>query len=259
MKEQLKQIINNDYEPLDKTSVDQVLQFMLDNIGHTDDDLRDHLIYPVLGTWITQGILEPSQITYVKDTLLNNLTYGIGNTEDDSVLIRSFSVLQIPTCLYAHMKEKIFSPEEINRIINGVLDYFDHEIDLRGYISGKGWAHAVAHTADALKYILKLKELSVNEQIRILEKIKNKVMVDYYVYINKEDERLVKALMVIIERHDIPFETWSQWLEGFRQLPLQKVMPNDMNVEVNVRNFLRSLYFSTEGQLHTKVKEILCE
>lgn len=259
MKDQLKELIENDYLPLESTSVDQVLQDMLDNIGHVDDDLRDHLIYPVLGTWITKGVLQTRQIKYVIQTLLENLSFGMGHTEDDSVFKRSFSVLQIPTCLYAHIQNNFLSPEEIKEITDAVLTYLEKEIDLRGYISGKGWAHSVAHTADALMYILKLPEVTVNDQIRILNGIRDKVMVDYYVYTNKEDERLVKAIMVMIERHDLEFETWISWLEGFKSFQLQKVMPNDMNVEVNVRNFLRSMYFSTEGDLHEKVKAVLEE
>lgn len=257
LKERLKAIRENDCKPINENDVNELFPELLNHIGDVDHDLRDSLVYSILGVWITNQTLSKEQIRRVKNICLHNLKINIGETEGDSVFLRSFSVLQIPTLLYAHLKNEIFDNQELMTMYEEVMTYFKTEIDLRGYISGKGWAHSAAHTADAIKYLMKLPIINVLEQEKVLYAIRDKIMVDYYIYVNDEDERMVSALMVLIERHELSFSTWEKWLDTFTDLPRQNVLPNDLNVALNTKNFLRSLYFRTEGKLQDKILEIL--
>ena len=59
-----------------------------------------------------------------------------------------------------------------------VLDWGDRiatwllrEVDLRGFVPGKGWAHAVAHGADVLKTLAESPHLSAPELTVLLDVI----------------------------------------------------------------------------------------
>jgi hypothetical protein len=237
--------------------VQTTLEFMLENIGHPDGHVRDELIYNIVGSWVIDDVLTLEQKDLVKTSVLNNLSYNIGESGEDSVFVRTFSVLQIPVILYAHSKTKFLSNQDIQLIYNITLEYLEKERDLRGYISGKGWAHAVAHTADALKFIAR-EELTLSQYHQMLVSIQKKMSIDDYVYIDNEDERMVSAVMEIIKR--VEESVIIEWLASFKLVEKKKIIPNDYHQQNNIKNFVRSLYFRLEeGNIKTTLKAIIDE
>lgn len=79
------------------------------------------------------------------------------------------------------------------------------ERDYRGYDEDKGWAHAIAHGADALDDLAQCSELDQADLFTILDLVYDKITITERVYSDGEDER-------------------------FRQ-------------KNNIKNFLKSLYF----------------
>ena len=74
-----------------------LLQQMLSQIGSTDAELRDHLIYRTFVTLLSDDMLNSQQLQFLFDTATSEeYVYSfIGEEHTDSVFTRSFSALLI--------------------------------------------------------------------------------------------------------------------------------------------------------------------
>lgn len=250
LKEKLKAIKENEYKPMNGDL--SILENMLDEIGNVDDHLRDELIYPVLGNWLMKE-LPKEEKHRVLERLLNNLKLGLGESGTDTVFTRSFSMLQIAVLLYSHQEKKDLTEKHIQIIIDEFCRYMSLEHDLRGYVTGKGWAHAIAHAADVVKYLSQI-ELSQQQIRQLLTVVRNKMMVDYFSYSYDEDERMALGVVNLLKQYDNPVE----WIQSFSILPKKNALPDDVISRINTKHFLRSLYFRLEeGHLKENTKETL--
>ena len=70
--------------------------------------------------------------------------------DTDSVFRRSFSALVLPSASPATTSRPLVPGGKVLEWGDRVATWLLRERDLRGFVPGKGWAHAVAHGADAL-------------------------------------------------------------------------------------------------------------
>ncbi|MBU5439642.1 DUF2785 domain-containing protein [Tissierella sp. MSJ-40] len=218
---------------------------MLRYIGDTDSELRDDLIYSVMSNWIVNDVFSVDELYKILGISLDDghLFYNIGNI-DDSVFTRSFSMLIVAAILYAHRKNNFLTKEDLGIVKDKLICYMRKEKDLRGYVDKKGWAHSVAHGSDALDEIAQCTEIDKEDLREILNIIYEKVEVDYYIYIHDEDERMITAVMSILNREMLSESEIISWIVGFRQnLKLGKYSDKNDNIYINIKNFLRGLYF----------------
>ena len=112
-------------------------------LGHPDPHIRDELVYPALYTWITQA-LSAEQLRYVLRLLLDSehLFFKLGQVDDETVLVRSFTLLQIVAVLDRQQQEPCLATDEVRQLVPVLLRYLDGEQDLRGYDVLLGWLHA---------------------------------------------------------------------------------------------------------------------
>ncbi|HEY6356511.1 MAG TPA: DUF2785 domain-containing protein, partial [Burkholderiaceae bacterium] len=91
------------------------------------------------------------------------------------------------------------------------------ERDLRGYVPGKGWGHATAHSADLLKFLSRSPRLRPAQQARIVNAIAERLRSAGQVFVWGEDARLAAALTSLARRADAdpaPFDGWFQRLRA---------------------------------------------
>lgn len=129
--------------------------------------------------------------------------------------------------LYNHRKNNILTQKEVIETYSKVKQYFIQEQDLRGYVPSKGWAHSVAHTADTIDELALCSEIGHDELKDMLDIIKNKISNYNYVFINEEDERLVTAIVSILNRKLIPDEEMSKWLSSLIDYNRKGLYPDD--------------------------------
>ena len=115
-------------------------------LGHPDPHIRDDLVYPALYTWITQA-LSAEQVRNVLGRLLDSehLFFKFGQADDETVLVRSFTLLQIVAVLDRQQHEPCLATDEVQQLVPVMLRYLEGEQDLRGYDALLGWLHAAAH------------------------------------------------------------------------------------------------------------------
>ncbi|MBN2554583.1 MAG: DUF2785 domain-containing protein [Anaerolineales bacterium] len=219
-------------------------QEMLDRIGDVDPEMRDELIYAVMVRWILNDVFRPEELLHITHTLLDrdHLTLGLGETESDTVFTRSFSMLLLAPILVQHRKQRLFAREDLLAMFQQVADVFLHEQDLRGYIPGKGWAHAPAHCSDVLDEFALCSELGRIELKHILDIIRKKICISDHYFAFDEDERMVTAAISAISCRELPEMLVRSWLAGFKASSRNDLdQPVQMWQRANIRHFLRAL------------------
>lgn len=262
----LQQIKEDNYAISTDYKITDLIFEMLNHIGNPDPILRDELINSILSQWIINHQITENELKEVLNIVMNDehLFYKIGESNTNSVFTRSFSVLIVALVVYSHRKQNLFNEEEIINISKKVTSYFLEETDLRGYVEGNGWAHSVAHTADTIDELAMCNEIGYKELLYFLEIIQIKVCVGNYVYINKEDERLVTAVISILNRNLISSEEVCRWIKSYSQIKGSGNYMNDYYMRINVKNFLRSFYFRILDkkelkEISERLREILIE
>ena len=118
-------------------------------LGDPDPALRDGTAYPTLATWIERGVYD-DLLAGLGDGMAAGLRVGLGEQGTDTVFRRSFSALVLGECIARDNHRPLLPGGKILEWGDRLATWLLRERDLRGFVPGKGWAHAVAHGADTL-------------------------------------------------------------------------------------------------------------
>jgi len=226
-----------------------LLPELMEGLGSPDPELRDHLCFEILASWIYAGRYSPDEVRQITERLLVNLRVGIGAGENDQLFLRSFSILVLAYGILPHDREKGALPADLRqRLFEEGIQYLADEQDLRGYTADRGWGHAVAHTADLLAALARHPAAGAEELERILQAIGAKVLAQTeYPFVDNEDGRLARAAMVVLRRDLLPLERVVAWVEslgGGEGEPRHKsyVVGRDNVRYHNARGFIMALH-----------------
>lgn len=252
LKEKLQVFVDNKFRLSKDDDLSEIIPDMLNLIGSTDSYLRGDLIYSAFGTWILgYNAIGQEQLREILPKILNeqHMLYNIGEQNTDSVFTRSFSILLLPLILITHRSHPFLTVPEIQQIKEKLLYYLGNEKDLRGFVSEKGWAHSIAHAADALDDLAQCSELGKTDLAEILKVICNVICIQDTVYIHGEDERIVTAVIAIIKRELLTDTEITRWIQNFADYALSiKSVPERQFIRANVKCFLQSLYFRLQWE-----------
>lgn len=193
----LKSELTNFETTLQSSNLDILIERMLDNIGSTDSELRDTLIYSSFGKLIFENHLTINQMIHILEVCLRNLFIDIGQKESDSVFTRSYSSLVIVLVLKKDREKRFLSDDILKQTIADSIKYLKLEMDIRGYVVGKGWAHSIAHGADLLTESISHPNFNINLSSECLETVGQCLFKDSTIqspYVDEEEERLIFAV-----------------------------------------------------------------
>ncbi len=247
----------------------QLILSMQLHIGSLDSELRDNLIYGSFYELIHEkNLLEHSLLTELLEECKNNLLCkGIEESESDLVFTRTFTSLLITLILYRDNADDFLSQQKISDCKDKVLAYLSAETDVRGYVPGKGWAHSVAHMADAIDELVKNPKLNKAYYSEIVSALYNAILQEKYAFIHNEDERILVPIFTMLEQGLQEQEI----IKLLQQLPtILKVKKEQLNVQhhrilvFNCKSFMKSFYIKTNGKpkfatLHKSIEACLDE
>ena len=238
---------------------------MLMHIGDPNSYLRDELIYQSFGKLIFSNQLNANAIEKLLVQLKQDdyLFYEVGEQGTDSVFTRSFSVLVIAAIIEYDVLELQLSKQVLEHTVKMVVEYMLAEKDTRGFVEGKGWAHAIAHGADALDGLAKHPEMKTEDRAEILHAIEHSLLrkVDY---LDEEEERLAMIISSLLKHQDAGKEI-QLWIEKIMGIVENKLQENQGLIEAyhnqrTVKNFLKSVYIILESKEQgQKVREDIFE
>lgn len=263
LKERLIQVRENKFD-IDNLNINlkDTTTAMLDNIGNTDFELRDDLIYTTFAHWIyKKRYYTDQELREILHICLDDehLFYKIGTKGDDSVYTRSFTILLLTLLIARQREDEFLLEEDLKTLKEKVISYLDKEKDYRGYDQDNGWIHAIAHSGDALNQLTMCSFVEKDDLIKILDIIRSKFMIDSDVYINEEDERIVSALMTIFQRDELTEDEIIHWIKGFEEVERGNEFHKYQYLLVNIKSLLRSLYFRLveEGNFEAVIQQII--
>ncbi|MHB8806276.1 MAG: DUF2785 domain-containing protein [Anaerolineaceae bacterium] len=250
MESDLKKTLQNLRTQPFHSSNEEVLMLMptmLEHIGSTDAELRDELIYSAFVNWIyDQRLFSAESMRAIVHIVLDeqHMFYRMGEKEGDGVFTRAFSVLLLPLLLGVHRDNPYLSLQELGEIKKELIRFLQQEQDKRGFVQDKGWAHAVAHAADAVDELVLCTEMGQAELLEMLEIIREVICDFSMVYTYGEEERLGTAVLSILQRGLLQPVEVCEWVNSFTTpvLAVQN-LPDKLLVRANGRNFLQSLFF----------------
>jgi hypothetical protein len=244
-----RSIVENDCAIPAGHTARELLDELTENLASTDAELRDNLALTILATWLERGAYTNIEMRALIPPMLIGLRAGIGEIGTDLVFQRTFSALILAELVHVDNKQPYLLDSEVFDVMDKALAYLLAEHDPRGYVPGKGWAHALAHTADLLMVLARSRYLGKSELLHILQVIAARLVdTGHIIYIDNEDERLVNAVMAVLERNLLELDNLKAWSEsivrpdgeGWKDAFLSETRNR---TRFNIKTFLRSLHY----------------
>ncbi len=242
-----QKIVDNDAKLPEGESAAALIQELSQYLASPDPTLRDTYAYSLSEAWIYRDQkLSPAELRERLAVWSGNLKTGIGEQATDSVLLRSFSALELSLLAAYDLKAPYLGKAEFDALLAAAFEYFAAERDVRGYDPQKGWMHSVAHTADLLKFLARNPHLAAADQGRILSAIAEKIA-DTGPLTHGEDERLARAVLSLVRRADFDAAGFRAWHGAYpaQQKALWSQTPLDAARYaglLNAKHLLVSLY-----------------
>jgi hypothetical protein len=240
-------------------------------LGSPDPFWRDDVGYGVVASCVYQKrLLTDEERRALVERLSGNLRIGIGGHDDDRVLLRSFSALDLSILAALELQHPVLGDAGYRKLLDDALAYLRNERDLRDFDPRVGWIHATAHTSDLLKFLARDPRFTAADEDALLNAAWDKMTtIGTPVFTHAEDERLAAALVSIARRQDFRPETLESWLVRFVDLEKKvwQTSPPDaatLDIAQNSRNLLRSFHLllalrqpePTPGQITARDKAL---
>jgi hypothetical protein len=181
-------------------------------------------------------------------SLSANLRAGIGENGTPSVLLRSFSALDLSILAAAELRAPALDEAGYRRLLDAALAYLRDERDLRGFEPGVGWIHATAHSADLVKFLSRDRRFAPADQTRVLDAVWAKATASGTpVFTHAENERMAAVVASVVRRADFDAAAFARWLDRFPALETalwskSPPEPAALDSAQNARDLLASLY-----------------
>lgn len=180
-------------------------------LGSPDPAQRDGIAFPLLATWIERGVYD-DLLPGLGDGMTAGLTVGLGEQGCDTVFRRSFSALVLAQIITRDTEHGLVSAGQVLRWGDHLMSWLLREKDLRGFVTQKGWAHALAHGADALGALAASPHCRIHELTVILDVIADRVLVRGQRFTAGEDDRLALATLEVLHRGTVPLSVVEPWI-----------------------------------------------
>jgi hypothetical protein len=230
--------------PADRRLADLTAE-LTELLGTPDSESRE-LALAVLCTWVERGVYD-DLLPGLGDGIATGLLSGIGERDTDSVFRRSFSALVVAEVIDRDSRKPRVNRAKVHEWGDKLATWFLMERDERGYVPGHGWAHAIAHGADALGALARSPHCGPGELLVVLDVIGDRVTRAERgsVWYSGEPDRLAMTTIHVLSRGLVPDELVEPWLEriGDAARPRRETDGEDVYLRTgNPAAFLRALY-----------------
>jgi hypothetical protein len=242
-----REIVRTGYKVPAGESPAALLRELSGYLGSPDPEMRDELSAAITEEWIyQQKLLTPSELRELLARWSANLKVGLGESGTDSVLLRSFSALDLSFVAARDNERPFLTAAESAALLTAALDYLDGERDVRGYDPQKSWMHSAAHTGDLLKFLGRGRHLKPADPERIVAAIGRKMESPGAVFTYDEDERLAAAVASLVRREDFDtaplFARLDRVVKDAKTLFSGRLDPRRFAAIENWKHLLRSLH-----------------
>ncbi|BDR60921.1 DUF2785 domain-containing protein [Lactobacillus xylocopicola] len=224
---------------------DAQVNFMLKNVGNLDPHLRDKLVYTLFARGFNLDAFTSQQVETIIATFIKeqNLFKGIGQPQNDLVFLRTFSALLGGLIIDKDSKQAILADKQRQLLFDWSIAYLNQEKDYRGFVPGKGWAHAVAHGSDFLSATLSHQKFTCTNEDELFTLIKTIWHNMQAPFIDDEEQRIASAFYLGVHAGNVTsagftrfvcqFDTslnqeidWAKQVDWYRLSSWQRLLQN---------------------------------
>ncbi|MCN73304.1 DUF2785 domain-containing protein [Listeria monocytogenes] len=232
---------NNYILPKDPDASNETIDTMLSYLSSVDSELRDNIAYNIFFEWLVgQDNLTTVQKRRIYNYAVNknNLLFKINIIDSDAVFQRSFLALIIALLLENNKVHNFLTDNEIRKTLNLLIELLEKEKNTHSFIEEKGWAHCIAHTADALDELIYQRTISEIDVKKIMTAITFFYKTNLNILTGEEDERLSNILITALFEQKINIEEVKNWLNS-----LSEAIPNHLPEIplINIKQFTQTL------------------
>ncbi len=205
----------------------------LQNIGNSDSEIREQ----VFEFWH----LNREQRKFNLEQYRYLLEQAIINTNNNQVLIRSYSLLLLDCLLQADSDYNLFDQNDYQNITNALIEYMNFENDFRGYNKKVGFIHTLAHLSDCIYSLSNNKQINIGNIIKVYLKLIDEANCKYQ---HLEDERIARALANVDSRHQLLVANWLSTRSSY--LKAQKLCQSSYLLHVSKYRLIYKALLSYE-------------
>jgi len=225
----------------------QLIQEVLANVGNTNSLVREHMM-GIHDRLVDEKLLTNEEYNQLFDGSLTNLFKGLGSKGDDLVFTRSFSSLYLAYFAYRDEEHGLFTQEQYTLLLNKAIDYMQKEVDRRGYVMGKGWAHAPAHGSDLLCNLVENPKFPIEYADKILDCLKFHIT-SQDSFDAGEERRLARVIPPLMKK-GLSIDSAQTWIKSMLpQIGSEIVEYTDaefpyVHILFKIKYFLYALYYN---------------
>ena len=208
-----EQVQAADFDVPSDRPLDDLTAELTTMLGSTRPEVRDGTAYPAFATWIDRGVYD-DLMPGLGDGMVAGLSVGLGETGTDTVFRRSFSALVLAECLERDNAQHLLTDAKVMEWGDRLATWFLTEQDTRGFVPGKGWAHAVAHGADTIGALGESPHLSGPEHALLLDILAERLLqqpADAPLAAGEPD-RIAYAAMRVLRRNTLGTDVLEPWV-----------------------------------------------
>jgi hypothetical protein len=215
-----------------------------DMLGDPDPAVRTDLAHPVLAAWINGGVYD-DLLARLGEGVLALLEEGVGDVGDDGVFRRSWAAAVLSEVIERDSRTDLLDDRTVRAWGDRIAQWLLSEKDLRGFVQGKGWAHALANGADAIGALGRSPRLHGPGLVFLLDVVAARVLSPTPEFlVAGEPDRLALAAMDVLRRDDVTLDDLDPWLNRLaeRARPVDDDALHPYRVNGNVQAFLRAFH-----------------
>ncbi|MBS7528068.1 DUF2785 domain-containing protein [Fusibacter paucivorans] len=236
---------------------EKILTAIEKNLGSVDSDIREGSL-DLLWDLIEADALDGETCCALGSRMSAHLSHGLTDNDDhnEPVFLRTFSALILGVIISHDERQhrlsgNFFLPRKrYNQWAEAAFHYANTERDFRSYIPIKGWAHAIAHSADLLRDCSFHRYSNAKIQTGTLEHITFRLTQSGHdVFLHNEGHRLTRIVIVTLYRQTLALDVYQAWLDTLVKdvlacLQSEPDMIQRAVLKHNAMAFLEALFFT---------------
>lgn len=232
--------------PVDRP-LDELTAELTTMLGDPSPRVRERIALATLGSWISAGVYD-ELLVGLGDGMCTGLGVGLGENGTDTVFRRSYSALVLAECIDRDTRLSLVGANTLLDWGDRLTSWLVREQDLRGFVAGKGWAHAVSHGAGAIAALARSPHFGASELTVLLDVIADRLLLatDEF-FVAGEADQLAQAVIQVLRRDLLDLKLLEPWVARLapqatpQPAPRGTIGGHPYRVAGNVQAFLRSL------------------